>query len=89
LADPRAFATRETYPPRFSVRDWASQLFFFFSVGVFSHLAFSSRNVLFSPPSREFSFSRAPTMATTMMALDDRLDETRATTDATPTLTSF
>jgi len=28
-------------------------------------------------------------MATTMMALDDRLDETRATTDATPTLTSF
>jgi len=28
-------------------------------------------------------------MATTMMALDDRLDETRATTDATPTLASF
>jgi len=28
-------------------------------------------------------------MATTMTALDDRLDETRATTDATPILTSF
>ena len=60
----------------------------FFRSAVFSHLSFSSRNVFFSR-SREFSFSRAPTMATTMMALDDRLDETRATTDATPTLTSF
>jgi hypothetical protein len=74
--------------PRVSrVRDWALKKAFF-SVGVFSHLSFSSRNVFFSR-SRELSFSRAPPMATTMTALDDRLDETRATTDSTPILTSF
>jgi len=60
----------------------------FFSVGGFqSPFVFVAKR--FFSRSREFSFSRAPTMATTMMALDDRLDETRATTDATPTLTSF
>ena len=75
--------------PRVSrVRDWALEESFFFGRRFQSPFVFVAKR-FFPSRSREFSFSRAPPMATTMTALDDRLDETRATTDATPILTSF
>jgi hypothetical protein len=89
IGGPPSLCDARDVPPAFLGPGFGVPKKAFFSVGGFQPpFVFVAKRLILSF-SREFSFSRAPTMATTMMALDDRLDETRATTDATPTLTSF